>query len=329
MQRCIVLILTLALLLCACATTPPAGETNAPTNGTEGSTMPEMNIHPDRDKCTVPTENVEGDYIYKVIGNRQLRIIYRPALVNVYEKAPVLFLISGGGFMECSEEWALDYMANEALKLRQSGFAVVSVEYRVGGEGVNIKQVYSDMADAMRYMSYYSDVFGIDPNKFVTSGHSAGGSASLALAYVDHDVFDVDGYWPEADYQVVGAYSLSGHGDYTKTEFGPYGGYCSENARTNKGLFPTEEMRREVSPVFYLEGSKVPSKLLMGEMDNVVAPVFVEKFKEACDAAGVPCDVVWFKNAGHTYESMNGEDVTPRYSVQKSKIVDFAKSCVE
>jgi acetyl esterase/lipase len=251
------------------------------------------------------------------------------AVQDLCEDDLVLFLISGGGFMQCSEEWAIEYMASEVSQLRKAGFAIASVQYRVGGEGVNIKQVYSDMADAMRYMSYYSDVFGIDPNKFITSGHSAGGSASLALAYIDHDIFDVDQYWPEADYLVAGAFAMSGHGDYTKTDFGPYGGYCSENARTNKGLFPTEEMRKEVSPVFCLEGSKVPCKLLMGEMDNVVAPVFVEKFEEACKAADVPCEVVWFENGGHTYESMNGEEVTPRVSAQKRQIVRFAKSCVE
>lgn len=332
MCRIVAMILVLVLLLCACTTTKPAstdGTTNKSANGTEESAVPELNIHPDRIKCTVPQENVAGDYIYKVIGERELRIIYSPPTTKVYEKAPVLLIISGGGFMVCSEEWAIEYMANEVQRLRQSGFAVASVEYRVGGEGVNVKQVYSDIADAMRYMSYYSDVFGIDPDKFITTGHSAGGSASLAMAYIGNRVFDTDVYWPEADYQVVGAFAMSGHGDYTKTDFGPYGGYCSENARTNVGLFPDEQMRREVSPVFYLEGSKVPCKILMGEMDDVVAPIYVEKFKEACDAAGVPCDVVWFQNAGHSYESMNGEPVKPFVSVQKARIVDFAKACVE
>lgn len=324
MRRLLPIVLAVMLLLSACVTPP-----QPTTNETEGTTVPQIQIHPDRDKCTVPTENVEGAYYYKCIGNRKLRIEYLPPLNQVYEKAPVVLMISGGGFMVCTVDHPITWLASEVKKLRDAGFAVASVEYRVGTEGVNVMQVYSDIADSMRYLSYYSDIFNIDPDKFVTTGHSAGGSASLAMAYLDHSTIDTDAYWPEADFNVVGAFSMSGHGTYTKTDYGPFNGYASSGARDNVCLYPNDEIRHQASPIYFLEGSKVPCKIFMGKMDNVVSPISIEKFKEACDAAGVPCELVWFEHAGHSYESMDGETVLPRFSVQKSKLVDFAKQCVE
>lgn len=184
------IVLAVMLLLSACVTPP-----QPTTNETEGTTVPQIQIHPDLEKCTVPTENVEGAYYYKCIGNRKLRIEYLPPLNQVYEKASVVLMISG--------------------------------------------------------------------------------------------------------------------------------------ARDNVCLYPNEEIRHQASPIYFLEGSKVPCKIFMGKMDNVVSPISIEKFKEACDAAGVPCELVWFEHAGHSYESMDDETVLPRFSVQKSKLVDFAKQCVE
>ena len=322
MQRYFALILSVILLLCACSAAPGSNET-------EESTVPQIEIHPDRVKCTVPMEVTEGNYYYKVLGDRELYIEFCPPTKQVYDKAPVLMMISGGGFVECSVHWAIEYFGGHIDQLREAGFAVASVEYRVRDEGVNIMQVYSDIADAMRYLSYYSEAFGIDPTKFITAGHSAGGTASLAMAYIGNRVFDEDAYWPEADYQVIGAFSMSGTGNLDKTDFGPFGGYSSSGIQANTSLYLNEEIRKLASPIYYLEGSKVPCRLLMGEMDNVVSPISVEKFKEACDKAGVPCDVVWFKHAGHVYESMDGEIVMPPISVQKSKILEFAIQCVE
>ena len=322
MHRFLALILSLIFLLCACTVAPGTTET-------EESTVPQFEIHPDRAKCTVPTEITEGNYYYKVLGDRELYIEFCPPTKQVYDKAPVLLMISGGGFVECSVEWAIDYFGGHIDKLREDGFAVASVEYRVKGEGVNILQVYSDIADAMRYLSYYSEEFGIDPNKFITAGHSAGGTASLAMAYIGNRVFDEDAYWPEADYQVIGAFSMSGTGNLDKTDFGPFGGYSSSGIQANVSLYLNEEIRKLASPIYYLEGSTVPCRLLIGSMDDVVSPISVEKFKEACDKAGVPCDLVILKNGDHVYESKNGETVMPPISVQKSRIIDFVKDCVE
>jgi acetyl esterase/lipase len=330
MYRLIALLLSVLLILTACSTPAPNNqETNTPTtNETEGPTVPEIVIHPDRVNCTVPTENVEGNYVYKCIGNRKLEIIYYPPTKQVYEKAPVLLLICGGGFVECTVGWPIEWHAPEVKKLREAGFAVASVDYRVRDEGVNILQVYSDIADSMRYLSYYSDVFNIDPNKIVTSGHSAGGAAALAMAYIDNRTFDEEKYWPEADYKVVGAFAMSHSGTLEKTDYGTYDGYASLGIKTNISLYVNDEIRHLASPINHLDANDPPCKILMGDMDEVVSPISTQKFKDACDAAGVSCELVWLKNAGHVYDSMNGEQVLPRFSVQKMKLVDFAISCV-
>ena len=117
-------------------------------------------------------------------------------------------------------------------------------------------------------------------------------------------------------------------GTLEKTDYGTYNGYASLGIQTNTSLYVNDEIRKLASPINHLDANDPPCKILMGDMDEVVSPISTQKFKDACDAAGVSCELVWLKNAGHVYDSMNGEQVLPRFSVQKMKLVDFAISCV-
>ncbi|MBE6974215.1 MAG: alpha/beta hydrolase, partial [Ruminococcaceae bacterium] len=262
-------------------------------------------------------------------GNRKLRLYFLPPLQQVYEKAPIIFMFPGGGLMECDIMQPYSIYQSELAAIRNAGFAVATIEYRVGGEGVHAQQVLTDCMDAVRYVSYYSDVLNVDTQKIVTTGHSSGGHISLLLAYGPHETFDLDQYWSDAeDFHVVGSYALS-PGTVFYAGDGPHNGYYSNGASKNASLYPTEEMRHLISPITHVGNGGVPCKILMGEEDELVAAASVAMFKDACDAAGVACEVVWFKNAGHGFESRNGQPVTPNYNTERAKILEFAQACIQ
>lgn len=300
-----------------------------PTPSEPEPTDPEPTVHPDREKCSVPTGSHEAFFTYKVIGARKLKLYFKPATKHVYDKDPVIFMIPGGGFMEAKLNGAYNIYSAEAKDIQANGFAIAAIEYRVGGEGVTIEEILSDIADGMRFLSYYSDVLNIDPDQFITTGHSAGASAALLLGYAPNDLFDEDRYWSDAEYQVAGVYALSPPTSYMKADDGPFGGYYSSGSKKHIGLWRNSEVRALCSPINYVKTGSIPCKILMGTLDELVSPLCVQHFKDICDAVGVSCEVVWLENGGHGFESRNGQPVSPNYNTERAKIIEFAKSCVK
>jgi len=329
MKHLILLVVTISLLMTACNTSIAPTE---PSTQPEANVMtdPQLTIHPDRENCSVPTASKECLLTYKVIGNRKLRLYFLPPLQQVYEKAPIIFMFPGGGLMACDMMSPYAIYATELDAIRNAGFATVTIDYRIGGangEGVTPHEIVSDCMDAMRYISYYSEILGVDPQKIVTTGHSAGGMLSLLTAYAPHDFFDADGYWPEADFGVVGAFALSAHGIYYKGD-GPYDGYYSRTS-PDTSLWSTEELRQLCTTTNYVKNGGVPCTILIGTHDEWVAPEGIALFEAACEEGGVECRVVWFQNADHGFASANGQPVTPDYNATRATITSFATECVQ
>lgn len=324
MKRLVALLLTVLLTLTACSAVPGGNET-------EGSAVPEPTIHPDRGECSVPKESKESLLTYKVIGKRELKMYFLPPLTKVYEKAPIIFMFPGGGLMACDMFSPYSIYHTELKDIRNAGFATVTIDYRIGGangEGVNPHEIVSDCMDAMRYVSYYSDILGVDPQKIITTGHSAGGMLSLLTAYAPHDLFDADGYWPEADFEIIGAFPLSPNTIFYKGEDGPFDGYYSRTS-PDTSLWSTEELRQLCSPINYVGSGGVPCTILIGTDDEWVSAEGMRHFMAACEKGGVNCRVIWFQNANHGFQSANGQKVTPDYNATRATITSFATECVK
>lgn len=340
MRKVALMILSILLILSAC--TPQSaisGSTSAASSDTpnDPETAPTETdpktpvLHPDREKCSVPKSSIEALLTYKVIGDRELKMYFLPPTNRVYELAPVIFMFPGGGLMDCDMFSPYSIYHTELKDIRNAGFATVTIDYRIGGasgEGVDPSEIVSDCMDAIRYISYYSDTLGIDPNKIVTTGHSAGGMLSLLIAYAPHELFDADSYWPEADFNVIGAYALSPSTNYCKGEDGPYDGYYSRTS-PDTSLWSTQELRELCSVIRYVDNGGVPCTILMGTDDEWVSAISVEYFQEACDAGGVDCTVFWFKNANHGFTSANGNPVSPDYNTVRAWITKYATQWVE
>ena len=290
--------------------------------------MPEPTIHPDRKGCSVPKGATEALLTYKVIGARELKLYFLPPTTQVYEKAPIIFMFPGGGLMACDMFSPYAIYHTELPDLRAAGFATVTIDYRIGGaggEGVTPHEIVSDCMDAMRYISYYSDVLGVDPQNIVTTGHSAGGMLSLLIGYAPHELFDADSYWFEADFNVVGAFPLSPNTNFCKGD-GPYDGYYSKTS-PDTSLWSTQELRELCSVIRYIGNGGIPCKILIGTADEWVSSIGVEQFKEACDAGGVDCEVIWFEGVNHGFCYEDGAQ-HPRYNAERAKILQFAQACV-
>ncbi len=87
---------------------------------------------------------------------------------------PTLVYIHGGGWMGGSKEADSLHL----LPYLEAGFNAVNVDYRLGGTALAPAAI-EDVRCALRWVFQNSTQFGIDTNKIVLSGNSAGGHLAL------------------------------------------------------------------------------------------------------------------------------------------------------
>ncbi len=122
----------------------------------------------------------------------QICDIYLPEGV---EKAPVIILVHGGGFMFGDQ--GMDVILPVIDKALEKGYAVVSVDYRKSSEAV-FPAAVADVKAAVRFVKAHAMDYGWDPEKITVWGESAGAYLSLMtaltpnVAALNGDVSDYD-----------------------------------------------------------------------------------------------------------------------------------------
>ena len=98
------------------------------------------------------------------------------------KNAPIVFTIHGGGFTKGDK----NYCNPDTQKLYlDKGCVVVSPNYRYKDDkkGISIHDCAVDCAMAVAWMQANAAKYGGDPNRIVSTGGSAGGYLSAAVAY--------------------------------------------------------------------------------------------------------------------------------------------------
>lgn len=272
---------------------------------------------------SIPKSNEQADLIFKVMGERELMLTFLPPTKKRYEKAPVYFLITGGGWHSASRESMINFSQPSVTILREYGYAVVSVDYRtIAEEGINMMDIVTDCFDGLRYVCHYADVLGIDKYNITTSGHSAGGHLCLLVAYANPDDFKCETSL-EADYKIKATVPLSpitvmfDNGEYPKTH--------------NLGTLADRyigcddiETRKLTSPICYASKECPPTLLCAGNADDLVLCNSSEFMYEALKEKGVLAKIVISHHGGHCFEKIG--DVLNSYpngEEMQDYIVDF------
>lgn len=121
---------------------------------------------------------------YKVIGERKLNFyIFEPDSKH-QSRTAILFFI-GGSFGKGPRTPA-DFQ-HHAEYLSTKGMVAICVDYRNGhDEGFTPIQAICDVKSAVRYLRENSLEFGVDPEKIVVCGSSAGGYIAVSSIMFDH-----------------------------------------------------------------------------------------------------------------------------------------------
>lgn len=248
----------------------------------------------------IPKGSIKADLIYKSTSKRELMLTFLPPYNIKYKEAPVYFIIPGGGWHREERQSMIDFSIVSVEALRNKGFAVVSIDYRVCGDEAVMSEIITDCFDAVRYIAHFADVLEIDKSKFFLSGHSAGAHLALMLAYAPENCFKSD-YVYSDEFAVKAVAAMS-----PPTILYDNG---THNLRNLVNVFAdceNMEERKKASPVSYVVKSNLPPTLLCaGTSDYIVFATSSEKLFDKLNEYNIPSKLILSVGGGHAFEKVH------------------------
>ena len=110
---------------------------------------------------------------------------------DFFKNRPLVMLIHGGAFYIGSKESAAEKTL--ATTLAKRGYVVASIDYRLGfkmlASDIEMSgyRAIQDAHAALRFLAHNAKGLGINPQQIYVGGTSAGGVASLNVAFLDND----------------------------------------------------------------------------------------------------------------------------------------------
>lgn len=212
----------------------------------------------------------------------------------------LILVIHGGGWAggdksDCNknlDKWCKTY-----------GVATASINYHFISSEFSCDDIIDDIALSLDKIKEFALTKGVNIEKVMLAGNSAGGHLSLLYAYK---------YANRASIKPVAVANYSGPTDLTDVNY-----YINnENASGYLDLFSRlchttftfdnyldDEMQQkllEYSPVNYVNESTVPTLICHGDKDNVVPYSNGVILKEKLNMYGVKSDFVSYSNSGHS-----------------------------
>jgi acetyl esterase len=142
---------------------------------------PAKGPRPNADRSAVaPQRAPDKSVVFKQTPQGELKIyFYFPKDFKPQDKRPAIVFWFGGGFTHGSPT----QFYSQAEYLASRGLVCALAEYRIKSvHGTGIEKCVEDARSAMRWVKKHAGQFGIDPQKVIASGGSAGGTLSLLVA---------------------------------------------------------------------------------------------------------------------------------------------------
>lgn len=210
---------------------------------------------------------------------------------------PAIIYFTGGGWVSGS----VDSQIPNAAWFRDQGIIGIGADYRVKSRhGTTPVECIRDAKSAVRYVRAHAKELGVNPQKIIVAGGSAGGHIAACTAIDGGDE-------PGEDLSVSSkANALVLHNPVLGEGFG-------EN-------FFMEHP--EFSPILQVKKGWPPTILSCGTKDKTTPFIFAEKFTNLMKAAGNTCELIPVKDADH---SCDWPVSNPNFLPTLTRMTEFLK----
>ena len=228
--------------------------------------------------CGAAVEEV----VYKTVGDRQLRMyINYPPGWKATDKRGVIVFFFGGGWTGGT----VDQFEMQAAYLASRGLVAARADYRVKSrDGVTPDQCVEDARSAVRWIRANAKRLGIDPDKLIASGGSAGGH--LAACTMIKGGVDAEG--DDLSISTVPQAMLL---------FNPVLSFKYETMIGRLG--DKKALAGKISPTLGLHKKAPPALILFGTNDRL--KVFGEEYWKKAESLGVRADKFLAEGQGHGF----------------------------
>src|SRR5437868_7633371 len=324
------------LLLAAQSAAAEAGTASSPAADVGARVVPE-DPYPQR-RIAFPA-GVVGlpDLVYSTIaGFRPLRLdLYLPPAGRAAAPRPFVVYVHGGGWLSghTRQSGAFQNWPNVLASLAARGYVVASVEYRLSSEA-RFPAAVQDLKAAIRWLRSQASIYGIDRNRGLVWGASAGGQLA-ALAATSCGVAALEAPVAAPPTAEPGGAA----GSRTATTPMPTESDCVQGAVTWYGIFDFDQfaaqhraagaanpMRADsadarylgcpvstcaagvaaaASPITYIDAGDPPMLLVHGVEDKTVPVKQSQEMYDRLRAAGVHAELLLIPGVDHSFIGPN------------------------
>jgi acetyl esterase len=250
------------------------------------------------------TEPPRGFLYYPAaVYDAELRLsmhLYAPQ--DTMTTRPGVLFVHGGGWGGGCATWHL----RQACALAEQGYVAATIDYRLA-PGARWPAPLEDVKRAVRWLKARGPSLGLDPDRLVIAGGSAGGHLA-ALVALTPGRFEPDAR-PQVSSAVAGAVLW-----YPVLDLPSFAGVKADVAGISVATVienflgaSTEALLQEASPSTYVGPASPPILTLTGERDELTPAAHIEPFHRALSAAGVRNRLIVVPGKGHQFDLYPGD----------------------
>jgi acetyl esterase/lipase len=247
--------------------------------------------------------------VYKQVGDTKLVVhIFEPSEGDSTNRPAIVFFF-GGGWRSGSPK----QFEQQCRHFAARGMVAMAADYRVSSRH-NVKPVscVADAKSCIRWVRANAARLGIDPDRIVAAGGSAGGHLAAATATLPG--FDEPGEGmvscvPNALILFNPALVLA-----------PLDGMDAGGFGARVGAERLGAESRELSPGHHLKAGTPPTIIFHGKADTTVPYITAEAFANGMRTAGNRCELVGYEGQGHGFFNYGRGD--SRYYRETLKAAD-------
>jgi acetyl esterase/lipase len=243
---------------------------------------------PGRDRLL---ENAQVE-VYKTVDDTQLEVfIFNPPGHEPTDRSPAIVFFFGGGWRNGSP----GQFAEHCKYLASRGMVAMTADYRVRSrQGVLADSCVRDAKSAVRWIRANAKRLGVDPNKIVAAGGSAGGHLAACTGVIEG--FDEPG--EDASIRSTpNAMALFN----PAVVLAPVGDFGKDSAKLQQMSQRTGVEPIKISPYHHVRQGLPPTIIFHGRSDTTVPYESVELFTEAMHKAGNTCELCGYDGQKHGF----------------------------
>ena len=219
---------------------------------------------------------------YKTVGDRQLKIhIHYPPGWKASDARPAIIFFFGGGWTGGK----IEQFQPQAEYFATRGLVAARADYRVKSrDGVTPDKCVEDARSAVRWMRRNTKELGIDPQKLIASGGSAGGHLAACMMIAKSVEADGDDLSISTIPQAM-------------VLFNPVLNF--EHELIIERINGDKQLARKISPTLHLARNSPPALILFGTKDRL--KIFGDEYWQKAEALGIRADKYLAEGQGHGF----------------------------